>query len=218
MRYQEKLQEKLSEKAHSTVERKKKPQCLCPTALCKETRLNDLPGGLRVPQTASGMSASGRVCAGWSPPCCSSHTHSRQTRRWCPSARPTAQLRCGCKRQLIVASAVRLFCEMLKAYLLERAHTLGISRPGTSSFGEAEGQGNHLQTATGPCTHSLCRPELQHFRMRSEVNLACVPGAYGVTRSVLQSHRVPEDCTSSSRLTTDCGCVPPVYTAAARAG
>ena len=55
------------------------------------------------------MGTSSGVCTGGSSFCCNSRLQSRKFRSWCPTARPEPQHRCGCKRQLVVASAVRIF-------------------------------------------------------------------------------------------------------------
>ncbi|KAL3157081.1 hypothetical protein ABBQ38_001328 [Trebouxia sp. C0009 RCD-2024] len=60
------------------------------------------------------MSTSGRTCTGSTRPCCSSHMQSRRFRTWHPSVQPSAQSRCGCKRQLVVASAAPVVLEKLK--------------------------------------------------------------------------------------------------------
>ena len=147
------LQNEYLGEARTGARKQRCPKALCYTYTKWKTRLN---GFAIWSETITGdMSASGRICAGWSAPCCCARTQSRHFRTWCP-AQPTAQPRCGCKRQLVLASAVRVYCKIFESYLPWHILTHGFPPPGTSSFGKAEGQRNHVQTATGPCSQSLC--------------------------------------------------------------
>lgn len=116
------------------------------------------------------MSTSGRTCTGWTRPCCSSHMQSRHFRTWHTSVQPSAQPRCGCKRQLVVASAV---C------VLHNAHSIPVWHNNNCCYRfdqapvvleklkDRENTFKQLQV----CIHSLCHRELPSPVQASAVHL-----------------------------------------------